>query len=308
MTLKSFFSILILLLAAITMKAQTVTDINGNIYKTVTIGKQVWMAENYRAISYRDNTPIAKVTNNTQWSSLTTGAYCWYSNDSATYSKVYGALYNWKTIESSKLCPTGWHVPTKAEYDTLATFLGGANLAGGKMKETGTSHWNNPNTGATNSSGFTGLPGGYRNIAGVTDNLGSFGYYWTSTQNSATDAFHKLLSNSAADLYDQPTNKNNGYSVRCLNDILKSGVQVHNNPGFSIFPNPFHSSATIYLPVIENAELSIVNLYGQTVKTMNHLSTSEIKINRENLPDGIYFIYLIQNNKIIAKDKIVIAD
>jgi uncharacterized protein (TIGR02145 family) len=308
MKLKHFFSILIILMAAVPVKAQTVTDVNGNVYKTVTIGLQVWMAENYRAVSYRDNTPIPKVTVNTQWSSLTTEAYCWYTNDSVTYSKVYGALYNWKTVESGKLCPTGWHVPTKAEYDTLAAFLGGATIAGGKLKETGTTHWNNPNTGGTNSSGFTGVPGGYRNSAGVTDNLGSFGYYWTSTQSSANDAYHRLLANSAADLYEQPTSKKNGYSVRCLNDVLKTGIQMHNNPGFSIFPNPFHSSANVFLPVIENAELSIVNIYGQTVKTLNHFSASEIKIDRENLPNGIYFIFLIQNNKIIAKEKIVMVD
>jgi uncharacterized protein (TIGR02145 family) len=142
------------------VETNTVTDIDGNIYHTVTIGTQVWMVENLKTTKYRNGDPIPNVTGNA-WAALTTGAYCWYNNDAATYKATYGALYNWYAVADSRnIAPTGWHVPTDAEWTTLTTFLGGESVAGGKLKETGTNHWTSPNTGATNETGFTALPGG----------------------------------------------------------------------------------------------------------------------------------------------------
>lgn len=150
------------------------TDQDGNFYKTVTIGMQVWMAENLKTTRFNDNTTIPLVSDSVEWIGSNTPCYCWYDNDADTYRVVYGALYNWYAIKTGKLCPKGWHVPSNEEWITLRTYLGGEEIAGGKMKETGTLHWQSPNAGASNFSGFTALPGGVRGIVG-TGNKGKFG-------------------------------------------------------------------------------------------------------------------------------------
>ena len=138
-----------------------VTDIDGNVYQTVTIGTQVWMVENLKTTRYIDGTAIPLDTNSSTWGGLTTPGYCWY-NDSAIYGNTYGALYNWYAVNTGKLAPAGWHVPTDSEWTVLTTYLGGETVAGGKLKDTGTTYWQSPNTGATNASGFLALPGGFR--------------------------------------------------------------------------------------------------------------------------------------------------
>ena len=158
----------------------TVTDIDGNVYHTVKIGAQTWMVENLRTTRYNDGTAIPLVTGNTAWGSLTTPGYCWYNNDQATYGSTYGALYNWYAVNRGKLCPTGWHVATDAEWTQLTDYLGGVWVAGGKMKEAGLSHWESPNEGATNSSGFTALPGGHRISAGSFYLLALHALFWSS--------------------------------------------------------------------------------------------------------------------------------
>src|ERR1035437_4904310 len=128
---------------------------------SVTICTQSWMLKNLDVSTYRNGDLIPEVTDGSAWSALTAGAWCWYNNDSATNASTYGKLYNWYAVNDPRgLAPTGWHVPSDAEWTTLSTCLGGNAVAGGAMKETGTTHWTSPNTGATNSSGFTGLPGG----------------------------------------------------------------------------------------------------------------------------------------------------
>ncbi|HBZ19962.1 MAG TPA: hypothetical protein DEO60_02440 [Bacteroidales bacterium] len=140
----------------------TVTDIEGNCYKTIQIGTQIWMAENLKTTKYNDGNTIPNITDDREWKVSLTGAYCWYDNNS-TNKNTYGALYNWEAVNMGNLCPTGWHVPGRAEYVTLTDYLGGESVAGGKLKESGTTHWNNPNN-ATNESGFTALPAGNRFI------------------------------------------------------------------------------------------------------------------------------------------------
>ena len=137
----------------------TVTDIDGNVYKTIVIGTQTWMAENLKVTNYNDSNSIPLVMDNSEWVALRKDAFCWYNNSEDTYKKVYGALYNAYTVSEGKLCPAGWHVPSVTEWETLCTYLGGDTVAGGKLKSTIV--WNSPNTGADNSSGFTALPGGY---------------------------------------------------------------------------------------------------------------------------------------------------
>ena len=168
-----------------------VFDHNGNAYKTIRIGSQVWMAENLKTTEYNDGTSIPLVMNNSAWSALTTAGRCYHNNDSLTYKKPYGALYNWYAVNTGKLCPTGWHVPTDGELHTLvlmldadAVFVLGQEslIAGGKLKETGTTHWYSPNEGATNESGFTALPGGLRRTNGEFDLFSSHGYVWSFTR------------------------------------------------------------------------------------------------------------------------------
>ncbi len=196
--------------------AGTVTDLDGNVYHTVTIGTQVWMVENLKTTKYNDGTAIPLVTDGTAWSTLSTPAYCWYNNDDATYKNTYGALYNWFTVNNGKLCPTGWHVPTDAEWGTLITYLGDTTLAGGKLKEAGTVHWASPNTGANNSTGFTALPGGSRYNNGLFYLNGKYGWWWSSTESSSSDAWHQYMQYNTSLIYRTAGSKIIGFSVRCI--------------------------------------------------------------------------------------------
>ena len=136
----------------------SMTDKDGNTYKTIQIGTQTWMAENLKTTKYNDRTSIPLVTDATSWSNLSTPACCWQDNVPAR-KVTYGVLYNWYTVNTGKLCPSGWHVPSDAEWNVLTDYLGGENIAGGKLKESGFKHWNKPNTGATNETHFSALSG-----------------------------------------------------------------------------------------------------------------------------------------------------
>ena len=195
-----------------------VTDGDGNVYNTVTIGSQVWITESLKTTKYNDGTAIPNVIDNTAWSSNTSGAYCDYSNTSS-YSSTYGRLYNWYAITSANpknVCPTGYHVPTDAEWTTLITSLGGEAVAGGKLKETGTTHWLAPNTAATNESGFTALPGGYRSDTGAFGLLGTIGFYWSSTEGGDTFAWYRYFYNTDGSANRGENDKKGGFSVRCI--------------------------------------------------------------------------------------------
>jgi uncharacterized protein (TIGR02145 family) len=196
-----------------------ITDVEGNNYNIVTIGTQTWMAENLKTTKYNDGTNIPLVTNGTTWGTLTTPAYCWYNNDEAGNKITYGALYNWYTVNSGKLCPSGWHIPDNSEWTTLTDYLGGQSIAGGKLKETGTAHWTTPNTGATDEVFFTGLPAGSRGGAGVFGNIGNYGYWWTANAHSVDPLYawgfvlqYNLPEVIRADYYY----KRDGFSVRCI--------------------------------------------------------------------------------------------
>lgn len=212
---------------------ETVTDIDGNIYPVVEIGTQKWMGKNLKTTKYNDNIPIDYPgDDNSAWSNNTSGAYAWFSNDIANKA-VYGALYNWFAVETGKLCPAGWNVATDNDWKVLEAYLGipeaelnntgarGTNQ-GGMLKETGTDHWNEPNSGATNSTGFSAVGHGSRYSSnGAYAEKPYFGSFWTSTQGSYyTNAITRGLSYSDAQInrYDI-SGKNNGHAVRCLKDI-----------------------------------------------------------------------------------------
>jgi len=194
------------------LQAQTITDIDGNVYKTVTIGTQVWMAENLKTTRYNDSLAIPLVLDNKTWKSLTTPAYCWYDNDETANKNTYGALYNWHTVKTGKLCPAGWHIPTLKECYIL-TNMGGAR----KLKEIGLTHWQSPNKRATNETGFTALPGGRRHLNGAFDSVGYLGVWWSSSQTPTAIACQRFMYyySSGAFIYLYPQN---GFSVRCLRD------------------------------------------------------------------------------------------
>ncbi len=196
----------------------SVKDADGNVYHIVTIGTQVWMVENLKTTKFNDGSSITPITNGTAWSTLTTPAYAWYNNDQASNKATYGALYNWYAVNTGKLAPTGWHVSTDAEWNTLVAFLGGTAVAGGKLKEAGTAHWSTPNTGGDNSSGFTAFPGGSRYSNGSFYIMGSYGFWWSSTESTSTDALHQYISNSSSSITDKAGAKTLGFSVRCIKD------------------------------------------------------------------------------------------
>ncbi|MFN5307470.1 MAG: FISUMP domain-containing protein, partial [Bacteroidota bacterium] len=173
-----------------TLNYGSMTDQDGNVYNTIVIGTQEWMAENLKASHYRNGDAIPVVADSATWVNTLNGATCFYDNDSAANNCPYGKLYNWYAASDVRnLCPAGWHVPTDAEWTTLTTFLGGENVAGGKMKSTGTQYWLSPNAAADNSSGFSGLPGGSRNDLGSYSLNGHFGFLWSSTETNTFDAF-----------------------------------------------------------------------------------------------------------------------
>ena len=197
----------------------TVTDIDGNVYETVIIGDQLWMAENLKVTHYRNGDEIPTGYSNDDWSNLFTGAYAVYDDDPSN-AEIYGNLYNWYAIDlETGVCPEGWHVPTDDEYILLTDYLGGNDIAGGKMKEAGLEHWDSPNTGATNESGFTGLPGGFRNTTGSYVYMGEGGYFMSSSEyNSYRAWFHSLYYGNSVVYRDFNMNKNSGNSVRCVGD------------------------------------------------------------------------------------------
>ncbi|HPT11682.1 MAG TPA: fibrobacter succinogenes major paralogous domain-containing protein [Bacteroidales bacterium] len=199
----------------------TMTDREGNVYRTVTIGTQTWMAENLRTKTYDDGTPIPLVTDDTEWSALTDGAYCIYNNtEDIDTLATYGCLYNWYAVSTGKLAPEGWHVPTEDEWKTLELYLAGAETAGGKLKETSSMHWTGPNAGATNETGFTALPGGFRIFDGSFYYMGTHGYWWSISQVYHDPDF--VWSRRILEPYSALISYNGqileGMSVRCVKD------------------------------------------------------------------------------------------
>ncbi len=208
-----------------------ITDIDGNFYPSIIINGQEWMQQNLAVSKYRNGDPIPTGLSNTTWQNTTSGAYAIYNNDAAN-NTTYGKLYNWYAVNDSRgLCPAGWHVPSDAEWTTLINYLdpnaaGGdvfPNIAGGKMKSTGTIEngdglWYSPNEQATNESGFTGLPGGYSDDYGSYSSVGYDGYWWSSTEYGSSVAWIRLLTYDYSDVYRYTDGKRLGFSVRCVRD------------------------------------------------------------------------------------------
>ncbi len=203
----------------------SITDLDGNVYTSVMIGTQEWMVENLRTTRLSDGTPISLVAEGVAWGALTTPGYCWYDNNEAGNKAAYGALYNWKAAVNA--CPAGWHLPSDEEWKTLERNLGMDNtdanatgwrysgLVGGQLKESGLSHWT-LSAGATNTSGFTALPGGDRDSdVGFVD-LGNYGFFWSSSADGSSRAWYRRLNNDNGGVHRSSSRQPTGYSVRCL--------------------------------------------------------------------------------------------
>lgn len=206
------------------------TDGDGNHYPVVTIGTQTWMAENLKTTKYNNTSPLPLVTNNIIWVGLETPAYCWYENNDSLYGSVYGALYNWYAAKEENLCPVGWHTPSDTEWQTLEIFLGMSQSQatstgnrgtdeGGKLKEQSLTHWLYTNIGATNSSGFTALPGGFRHWDfGNCTYINIGGCWWSSTSSSTFGGLYRSLTFANSKIARDHMYKVDGFSVRCIKD------------------------------------------------------------------------------------------
>lgn len=290
------------------VQSQTVTDIDGNIYGTVTIGTQVWMSENIKVTHYQNGDIIPSVTDGTIWSSLEEGARAYYDNDSALHAPVYGALYNgYAAIDNRNICPTAWHVASDTDWNILEVYLDpstdttiigwvGTNI-GRLLKEEGNSHWYE-NAYALDLAGFTALP------AGVFDSSGSFGgisYYsdwWTSTTDFPGGGHIRFLSYDNDKINRTERNHKTGYSVRCVRDEAATQInENNNNKRIKIYPNP--CSEIINIELSENEaenEIQIISITGQIIysqNTVNGINT----VNTSQLKSGIYFLRLKNSGK-----------
>ena len=224
--------------------SDTIWDVQGNVYNTVVIGNQTWTTGNLRSTLLNDGTEIPLVTDNSDWSSLTTPGYCWYSNDPTSHSD-YGPLYNWFTIETAKICPLGWHIPDNAEWTVLINNLGGLGLASFKMKETGTMYWSSPNEGATNESGFSARGSGRREYYdGQFGFMNRTAYWWSNTQYDTDLSYALYLSNVNTNVESYYFDKAYGFSVRCIKDSL-APLAVTTSPVSSITASSAQSGGNI---------------------------------------------------------------
>jgi uncharacterized protein (TIGR02145 family) len=281
------------------------------------IGEQLWMAENLKVTHYNDGTEIPSIADES-WSTLTTGAYAEYDNESANV-EIYGRLYNWHAVNSSAgLCPSGWHVPTDSEWKTLEMHLGmteeQANETGfrgtdegGKLKEIGTEHWETPNSAATNSSGFTALPGGMKHINGDFYDINVLGCFWSSTEYDIPDsptAWDRFLRHNMPSVHraNGGNHKSYGFSVRCVSNTTVVGIYNNNKHNESneiqIYPNPFVNSVNIVTP--ENATVEIFDNNGKLIKQLK--GGEQVWIPEESYPNANYFVQVkIENEQYVKK-------
>lgn len=274
----------------------SMSDQEGNTYKTVVIGTKEWMAENLKVSKYRNGTPIPNLTS-TNWTTTNSGAWCWYKNDSAVHHCPYGKLYNWFAVDDTrKICPTGWHVPTYDEWVQLESLLGGSESAGGKMKSQGLQYWSGVNLGASNFSGFSGLPGGFRyGVSGVGtfDFKGTVGYWWSASAspNTPGTAFFRGLLNDSPSLLETNFIYRCGMSVRCVNDLPVSGIKARrHSDALAVVHNPTEDFVRVMrLGIEEELHYTLFTLEGRVLLS-GKLEAKESIIWLQGIPKGLYFL------------------
>ncbi len=209
-------SLVALLLATLLLSCS-----NSQKSKTVTIGDQEWMAENLNVVKFRNGDPIPHAQTDEEWQQAGENgqpAWCYYDNDPAN-GKIYGKLYNWYAVNDWRgLAPEDWRIPSDEDWLKLIKLLGGEDVAGGKLKATDTTYWQSPNNGATNETGFTALPGGYRSTSGTFDYIGGYGHWWSATGLNTYYAWDRDMRYGDSYVYRGNGSKELGFSVRCLRD------------------------------------------------------------------------------------------
>jgi len=295
-----FLLFTILTIPASKIFTQTVTDIDGNVYNTVTIGSQIWMKENLRTTHFRSGESIPNVINEILWGIRGSSAYANYNNNDSL-TEIYGRLYNWYSVtDSLNIAPDGWHVPSNAEWIELINYLGGASTAGGKLKEAGFVHWSTSNTG-DDSSGFKGLPGGHRDTKGVYKSIRLGGWFWSSTNIFNNDAYHLHLE-SSSNIVCNPScysDRLNGLSVRCIKDSISTKIiKVNNIDRIKIFPNPASNYVNIVINDMNNIEMQLYNIDGEVV-IQTKLLNGNNKFDISSLSNGIYEIKITGTNWVL---------
>jgi len=292
------------MLVSVTTYSQTdsISDLEGNVYKTVAIGTQWWMAENLKASQFANGDLIPHLTNATEWANTDEGAYCYYGNRTS-FADSYGNLYNWYTVEDDRaVCPAGWHVATDEDWITLELFLGMSAEEAERMTAwRGTdegSKLKDESFGGNNSSGFTALATGYRDPAGVFKAMGTDNDYWTSTpydnQGNIEGVLHGLLNSQSSTVRNFHV-PGYGFCIRCVRD---EAVQVKNQiplPDSKIFPNP--AGDQLFVRNADGTHLIIRNLTGQTVLTESVTSTDH-QVDMSDLSEGTYLISISGQTKV----------
>jgi uncharacterized protein (TIGR02145 family) len=284
-----------------------VADIDGNQYPTVIIGQQEWMMENLRTSRLGDGTPIPQITSNSAWFGADGLAMCWYNNDSATHHWPYGRLYNGYVAEAPGICPAGWMMPTPTDWDLMINNLGGATVAGGKLKDTGFVYWEPPNTGATNSSGFTALPSGFRSHLDGTFNYKGQRAGWFVLQPGGGLSF-RFVSWSMESSGSGPVTTSMGLGIRCFRYTVSSGEVQKITPEINLYPIPASDRVYLDLGMIpeQTTSIRINDISGRTVllTTLNHQINT---LNISHLPAGIYMTEVLTNNTITFRKKIIVS-
>lgn len=278
---------------SIKMNAQTVTDIDGNVYNTITIGSQVWTKENLKVTHYLNGDPIPNVSDSLQWYNSTSGAYCNYDND-PNIAAVYGRLYNWYAVRDPRsLAPAGWHVPTFEDWDTLQIFLGYDLVAGGKLKEIGTAHWMSPNTGASDEYDFTALPGGQRAdsiYSGTFTEITTQGYWWSSSQLDTVYPWGVNISYNSEGMTNWgASTRKSGFSIRLISDFSVGTTGIIKNEYLNIYPNPANDKIHVSCANNRQMKMEIYNLMGELLM-QRELSDNRNEIDISSLVTGMYIL------------------
>ena len=287
-----------LFISTISIYAQTVTDVDGNTYNTISIGNQIWLTENLKVTKYNDQEPISLVLDDASWSTQTEPAYCYYLGDIAN-ANIYGNLYNWHVINNAKnVCPSGYYVPSIADWEELITFVGGNAVAGGKLKEMGLEHWLDPNTGADNSSSFTLLPSGWRaNNNGFYENLSYMAFVWSSTSVDAQSSSIILVGYDSPACYTSESHILTGLPIRCLKDETVSLNENLNQQPMIVYPNPAKNIITIESN--QNFEIEIFSIEGQKIKSFK-LMNNKTDIDVLDLASGVYIVNALTDKGIVT--------
>lgn len=298
--MKTIF-ILFAVLVFLTLKnqAQVVTDYDGNVYDTVVIENQVWLKQNLKTTHDNNGILIPNVIDSTAWAALLSEGRCYYNNDSSAYDSVYGPLYNWYVAHNSNVCPLGWRVPSYVEWQAVENILGGYPLAGGEMKEADTLHWKSPNTGATNNSGFTGLPGGGRSPAGPFQFIRENGLWWTSTSNNSSSAWGLYMWYLSPGVEHDPVTKNYGVSIRCMKDVNNGLDEIKDAGKCKLYPNPAKDLIELDVAKNQGYMLQVYNMIGKCVMQREILN-SKTNIDISSLPAGTYVVKLIGETDMVT--------